>query len=203
MPYRITKKTSLFALTFIAITFANKPFAEERTCPQATAFLGKTMNEAKQLLDDKFLSMWNINGPLTTNGYTNLMTNLDGDGICDNPTIIKQIIISGFDDKAKVIGVTYVLPERVETFSATNLSPLLGDGKIVETKEIPSILSPIFKRKEGNQLNLIIEYESPLFIHAGQSANPDNTAVSVFDMGELHIQKNALRKSFEEFGYSE
>jgi hypothetical protein len=188
-------------IILVGFALSNSALAVDRTCPQANAFLGKTMGEAKNVFNTEFASMWEINGPLSANGYTNLMTQSTAN-LCGKSTIVNKVIINGFADEANVLAVNYLLQGDITKFKPVTLVPLIGNEQIIETSEIPHLLSILYKNGIGSQLNFLTQSGS-LFIHVSSLSESDKTMVSIYDLQELNNQQKELRASLKDFGFSE
>jgi hypothetical protein len=187
--------------SFIVGLMVSSQALSSNQCPSPAAFLGQTMAKSRDVLNKTFPNNWDANGPLCSSNYFNLMTVIAADAsssICDGPLPVQRMIVFGFDDSSRAIGLIYLLPEASESEAMLNWFSTIWGEKLERTDDYPSAY---FTKLLGKRPSLTTKYLSTnrrffLEVGAGLSKHKE---ILVYDLQALDVEKEALDTCMKEF----
>lgn len=191
------------SILIAGVLFFTSVFSYAQQCPSPTEFLSQTMGQARDVLNKAFPNRWSENGPLCSSNYFNLMTNMvNASGpttICNSPDAVESILVFGFADSSKVIGLMYLLPTTIERNTLQSLFSRYLRVKLERTEDYPNgNLARLLKNRSGPTWKFLSTNQH--FFVEVRTGQDEKNEVFVYDLRALESEKEAFDTCLKEFG---
>lgn len=168
------------------------------------AFLGHSMAESGKVLEREFPGKWDDNGPLCSSNYSNLMTHVlpasETSNLCETPLPAKRIIIFGFEDSSRVIGLSYIFSTAIDPDTLINWAAnMLG----VKLNAVDNFHHANLSRWLGVTGSSKWQYQSAdqrYLVMVKASLVAGQTDVIVYDIQAADLEAAALDTCLKDFG---